>query len=248
MSGLGRGVRESTYIHSLVSCSLLLHCLSGEKDQKILGTGRSQRDAAVVPQKLLVQDEQKGWTRLKPHLCLSNSPSFCWLNPPPANSQRDFWQEGLSHHLPFPCPGASRREQRHKIISAALQTPLAPLPEIWRQSSGSSCVKCKMMWSWGTRCHCCGWELITSFLWEKKKKKKRKCLFNLTPPPDEGSSEVPLYLDNFSSHPYSFLFLSPPASIGHISVLKGVVPAWWEAGSIGRPKRVWKVLEVVFTK
>lgn len=75
-----------------------------------------------------------------------------------------------------------------------------------------------------------------------KKIIKKKCLFSLTPPLAEAFSEVPLYLDNFSSHLYSFLFLSPravsTARIGHISVLKGVVPAWWEAGSIGRPKRV----------
>lgn len=75
-----------------------------------------------------------------------------------------------------------------------------------------------------------------------REKKKKKSLFNFTLPLSEASSEVPLYLDNFSSHLYSFLFLSPPAvsiaRIGHISVLKGVVPAWWEAGSIGRPKRV----------
>lgn len=77
---------------------------------------------------------------------------------------------------------------------------------------------------------------------KEKKKEKRKRLFNLTPPLAEAFSEVPLYLDNFSSHLYSFLFLSPPAvstaRIGHIGVLRGVVPAWWEVGSIGRPKRV----------
>lgn len=97
---------------------------------------------------------------------------------------------------------------------------------------------CKMMRLRGTRCYCCGWELITSFLGERKK----KSLLNFTLPLSEASFEVPLYLDNFSSRLYSFLFLSPPAvsiaRTGHISVLKGVIPAWWEAGSIGRPKRV----------
>lgn len=72
--------------------------------------------------------------------------------------------------------------------------------------------------------------------------KKEKPLYNLAPPPAETFSEVPTYLDNFSSHLYSFLFLSPPAvstaRIGHKSVLRAVVPAWQEAGSIGRPKRV----------
>lgn len=50
MSGLGRGVRESTYIHSLSpALDLLLHCLIREKDQKILGTGSSWRMLLLYP-------------------------------------------------------------------------------------------------------------------------------------------------------------------------------------------------------
>lgn len=70
--------------------------------------------------------------------------------------------------------------------------------------------------------------------------KKNFC--NFAPLLSETFPEVPVYLDNFSSHLYSFLFLSPPAvstaMLGHRNVLKGVAPAWLEAGSIGRPKRV----------
>lgn len=196
------------------------------------------------------REDEPDWN----HICAFQIPhlSFCWFNPPPANralKQPERLLAGGPQPLPpFSMPwslqeGAEAQNNLSSSADPSCPTPRDMMTVLWF-------FLCKM-WNdvvMGNEMPLLWMGIDNQLSMGEKEEEKKPNLFNLTSPLTEAFSEVPLYLDNFSSHLYSFLLLSPPARIGHISVLRGVVPAWWEAGSIGRPKRVWKVLEVVFTK
>lgn len=137
MSGLGRGVRESTYIHSLSPApDLVVHCLSGEKEQKLSGRGEVLGGCCCCAPEAFGARYAERTNQIETTFVPFKFP-ICPLAVLALhqltqlyNSQRDLRQEGLSRSLPFSprCLQQGAEAQNHLSSSAA---PLPPRSEMW---------------------------------------------------------------------------------------------------------------------
>lgn len=132
MSGLGRGVRESTYIHSLSPApDLVVHCLSGEKEQKLSGRGEVLGGCCCCAPEAFGARYAERTNQIETTFVPFKFP-ICPLAVLALhqltqlyNSQRDLRQEGLSRSLPFspPVPPAGSRGTKS---SQQLCSPSSP--------------------------------------------------------------------------------------------------------------------------